>query len=721
MRIDHIAYQRATRVAGFGFLLQAGTGIAMLLFGLIFNDSTLKFGSFYVLTGLLVWVGLLVIFYQHAQERLEALEEDELAISRAGVGSVFDLDNEELHVAARRLRLMHKWLMPGISLLLALTLGLIVYSLARYFARVDQVALDLTEQEVEFTTTTQTGWAIAICLSLAAISFIFSRFVAGMSKQEAWQNLRGGAGYMVGNAILLLAIAIGFIFKTFENEHVVRGVATGIPVFMGFVAGEILLNFILNLYRPRRPGETPRPAFDSRVLSLFAAPDNIVRTINDAVNYQFGFDITSSWGYQLLLRSAAWLLALGVVVLLALNTMVIVEPHQQAVKLANGRIIDDKVYGSGIMWKLPWPFQSAMVFDVNRVHELTLTAKRDPYKVPAPGGGEMELDFWQTEMQNEFGFEPFIVRTSRVDVRDASTSPNQAEPRRRVAVLQQQYALVDLEATLQYRIRPAAGDEQPLLDYLTFADDEQLRRTQGLTVRELAIRNLALREITQQLSAMELETLITTNRNDLAARLRGEIQRALDNRKAGVEVLELVITMLRPAGNAANEFYRTAEARQQREQRIIRARNAIDSGFTTTLGDLSIKDEVLAKIDEFNRLEAAGSDDAAALKEEIRTLLMAGGGAAAGIIARAEKDRWVQLISTRAQASRLQGEIKKFRAAPEVYQSRQVMQVIARTLADVRKYIIGIDPEQVSMDVELQELNPVLDFSSGEDDSTGAE
>ena len=27
--------------------------------------------------------------------------------------------------------------------------------------------------------------------------------------------------------------------------------------------------------------------------------------------YQFGFDITSSWGYQLLLRSTAWLLALG--------------------------------------------------------------------------------------------------------------------------------------------------------------------------------------------------------------------------------------------------------------------------------------------------------------------------------------------------------------------------------------------------------------------------
>ena len=96
------------------------------------------------------------------------------------------------------------------------------------------------------------------------------------------------------------------------------------------VAAEIVLNFVLNLYRPRIPGETPRPAFDSKLLSLFSAPDNLVRSINEAVNYQFGFDITSSWGYQLLMRSVAWLVGRrGRWRMVVLNMIVIVEPDSR--------------------------------------------------------------------------------------------------------------------------------------------------------------------------------------------------------------------------------------------------------------------------------------------------------------------------------------------------------------------------------------------------------
>ena len=119
----------------------------------------------------------------------------------------------------------------------------------------------------------------------------------------------------------------------------------------------------------------PRPAFDSRVLSLLAAPDSIVRSLNEAVNYQFGFDITSSWGYQLLVRSFAWLLAFGALVLVGLNMIVVVEPHQQAVKLSGGAIVGG-VHGSGIMWKAPWPFATAAVYDIDRIRSVHLTARR---------------------------------------------------------------------------------------------------------------------------------------------------------------------------------------------------------------------------------------------------------------------------------------------------------------------------------------------------------
>jgi hypothetical protein len=118
MRVDHHAYRKATRVAAFGLTLQAATGLTLLLFGLLAGDTVFRFASFYVFGGLLVWLSLIVIFYQHTQQRLEALEQAEIAAARGGAGSVFAAGREEERPAARRLRVMHHWLMPIVSLLI---------------------------------------------------------------------------------------------------------------------------------------------------------------------------------------------------------------------------------------------------------------------------------------------------------------------------------------------------------------------------------------------------------------------------------------------------------------------------------------------------------------------------------------------------------------------------------------------------------------------------
>ena len=39
MRIDHHAYQQATRVAGMGLLVQGAMGLTLLVFGLMAGDS----------------------------------------------------------------------------------------------------------------------------------------------------------------------------------------------------------------------------------------------------------------------------------------------------------------------------------------------------------------------------------------------------------------------------------------------------------------------------------------------------------------------------------------------------------------------------------------------------------------------------------------------------------------------------------------------------------
>lgn len=731
MRTDHFAYQRATKVAGFGLLLQVAIGILLLVFGMVSTprDTPLVFASLYVLPGVIVWLGLVIVYHQHKLERLESLEEDELAATRGGMAetaSVFDQSREESRVAARRLAMMHKWFMPGLSLLMVVTLSLLALVMLRQMKAVSSNTAD-------FGVTTQRGWAVAICLSIAALSFIFSRFVAGMAKQPAWANLRGGAAYMVGNALVLVAVAAGTIFRFFENTEVVQAVAWAIPILMLVLAAEFTLNFILNLYRPRVPGEIPRPAFDSKLLSLFAAPDNIVRSLNEAVNYQFGFDVTSSWGYQLLLRSMAWLLGLGVVALILLSMIVVVEPYQQALRLRGGAPVMNadgtaRVYRSGIMLKWPWPFETSAIYDVSRLRNLWLTAK-----VVQP----KSVNLWTGEPPpTDVELQPFLVAspvsmtivqpgrsgipglTGMIPTPPASRPAESAGAGHEIGLdaptkedlaaeaVSAVYALVDAEMVLQYRIKSDGG----LLNYLEFSTD-YIARTQQLTERERALRDIALTVVTSELSRRSIDEVLSPGRSDLTLDLVSKIQQAFDRAKTGVEVIALEIPMLRPSGAAAEKFEEQSIGRQGASEFKAKAERNVSATFSFLIGDQSKAAEVLRLIDEYDALRLANSPEAAKKRIVIEQMLVRGGGQAAQTIADAERDRWVQLMQRRAQASSVQSQLAAYRAAPNLYQQREIMRVYAQLFPTIDKYVIGIDPTRVRIDMDLKKVNPILDFA----------
>ncbi len=745
MRIDHFAYQRGTQAAGFGLLLQAAFGLTLLLFGLLAGDTTFTFASVYVLLGLLVWLSLVIIFQQHKLERLEALEEDELAAAREGTSSIFDASDEQ-RVAARRLGLMHKWMMPIVSL--AIAAGLIIGSVAMIFrmGRID--AADL-EQIKPLALTGQVGWGIAVCLAFALVSFIFSRFIAGMAKQEAWQNLRGGAGYMVGNALVLLAIAVGLGFRIFGNDNVMVIIGWIIPGYMLIIAVEIVLNFVLNLYRPRIPGEVPRPAYDSKLLSLLAAPDSIVRSLNEAVNYQFGFDISSSWGYQLLLRSIGWLVLLGVMVIVLLNTMVVVEPHQQAIRLRHGEIVGE-VHGSGIMWKWPWPRDTAAIYDVERVRELELTGRR-----PRPD----DLHQWSRGVnlwshRHEELFRPFLVGAMRIDEElddfdefeglgpepaDAEefadliggtggTDSPMAGATAAAANLEEVtrvYSLLDAEIIMQYRIRSDA-DGRGLLDYLSFAPDVppvSLRRTQRSTRQDI-MRHLALREISNHLADLSLDEALSRNRRDLARTLREKVQRAFDEINAGVEVLAINMPMMRPSGDVGAEFHELAFRRQSRLEHVARAERSVVTQLATLVGDPETGRRVMQELDEYDQLrDELGSqhEDVVEKRQAIENLLLESSGLAGTSIRLSEANRWNELMTQRAQAERVRSLFGAYSASPRLYEQREIMRVYSESLRGVRKYLVGIDPERAEIDLELKELSPLVDFSLAVGEGDGNE
>ena len=709
MRVDHFAYQQATRVAGFGLLLQLGIGLTLLLYGLLGRDTSMVFSSFYVLIGIGVWIALIVVFHQHRLERLEALEEDELREARPDA-SIFDASREETGLAARRLRQMHKWMLPIASLLVAGLLILLSVLAFTWLAKLSDPE-SRTNLEYDFQVGGATGWQIAICLGFAVVAFIFSRFVAGMSKQAEWQNLRGGAGYMVGNALVCLAIAVGIVFTLFEKSGAMKVVAQGVLIFMFAVAAEIVLNFILNLYRPRRRGETPRPAFDSRILSLLAAPDSIVRSINEAVNYQFGFDITSSWGYQLLLRSISWLVLFAVVALLALSTLVVVEPDQQGVRLRFGRIVGDVKQGE-VVWKLPWPIETVETYDVGLVRDLPLgpslnespkvniwrtdedegNSQRRSYLVAAP----KMTDAVRRAVEGLEASDASLASTIGDDVDEEASRSSAATDS-----LGGRFALVEADIVLRWRVKPGA-----LIEFLSFSSDAPMRRS-SLNMRERALEAIALRQISQYLSREPLGEVLSPKERSLLTRLQSSVQAAYDEQKTGVEVVSLVIPSLQPAAGAAASFeeisIETANARKIVEE----AKRTVAVTMAALVGDAESAGNIASLIHQLRDVEVEkgiDSPEARAKRAEIEKLLVDGRAGAASLISTARSSRWKIITDAQETASEVLGQSAAFHAAPELYRQRAIMDVLATTLNTVRmKYILGPSPDRVNVDIQMRE------------------
>ena len=725
MRIDHHAYQRATRVATAGLAVQLAIALLLLIFGKTtgpmlgdptrilpgqpppptLSDSASVIAAAWAFCGLIVWLGLILVFHQHKLERLESLEFDS-GPRVDDQGRMFAAD--EARVARKRLDLMHRILMPTLSLLYAGLLIGLAWAVIWWMGVKDAAGVDYGK----FGVTELPGWQLAVAFGSALIGFIFSRFVAGMALQKAWTNLRGGAAVMVGNALVACALGVGTVFLLLEEKPgdatpVLEAISYGIAFFMIAVATEALLNFILNLYRPRRVGEVPRPAFDSRVLSLLAAPDSIVRSINEAVNYQFGFDITSSWGYQLLLRNFVKLAAIGIVVVLALTTLVVVQPQEQAVRLRFGERVG-KVYEGGPMAKLPWPVDSALVYDVNLVRELPLGLVQpvQPGEVITWGAQTGELD----KNANLF----LVGAGARLTPGRSNTQGIGLSEAVAEAQATDQFALVEADIVLQYRVR--SGQLEKFLD---FSNDARGRGDQ-LNMRERMLKSVAMREVTRVMSTRSLDEVLTppTDR-PLVDVLATSIQAAYDALECGVEVVGVSIPRLRPPGSEGGKFEELSIARQNGRRQLEKEQSTVSTNLSMIAGDVARAEELVKGIGELKALESefARTKDPAVrakadeLQARLEQIVIDSRARAASVISAARAMRWSTLMDAQAISQEVLGQASAWKVDPELYKARKTMEVLGQALASVRvKYMLLPDAERVKLDIEMQEPSSGLNL-----------
>lgn len=693
MKADYLNHRLAMHRSLLGLAIQLALGLLLLIYSVMARDMAAMMASWFVLLGTVVWLTLAIVSDQHRRERVEAMEAESLAAADAASASVFDEGAADLRVAAKRLKFMYSVVVPAVSVLL----GIVLVAIGLWQFRVGMANLppgDVHQLRVP------RGWPIGIGVALAFASFVYARYVAGMARQKVWSNLRAGGSYLAGTALVGLSIVLAHFVDLFGPDTLVRYLLVVFPGAMIGLGAEILLNFVLDIYRPRVAGETPRPAFDSRILGFVAAPDRIAESISEAINYQLGFDVTSTWFYQLLSRWVLALIAVGVLVIWLLTSLAVVEPHQRGMMVRFGRIVNPDV-GPGLHFKAPWPI--------------------DRLEIPA-----------YTRKNSEGKVELQMRTTTGVRVINAGTSPPTDDGRPILWTTEhatEDYSIVQLtrggRAESEGRDLALVAVEIPV--HYAVRDVEAYERLGPPEHRDSLLKAIAQRESMIYLSTLTLDEVLDTRRAEISRELRARIERAygeLNVLRPGEPVVELLFVGaegVHPPRQVAPRFEQVVEATQKYLANLSRARADATRALTSVVGSVELADAISRQIDVLDglndELRRAGEQDRARLEASIaaqelviQELIETAGGSAATKLLAARASRWTAHMGARARAERYQGQVRLWLASPELFQATVMFDALAEAMRRSRVYVTDHRFGQRHITIDAQDERSVQEF-----------
>lgn len=699
MRADlqNFKYAASVSLRGLGF--QVFSGAVMLVYAAIARDGAGYILSAFLGVGVLAWLTLFIVFDQHRRERIEAMEAEALASAPGAGGSVFE-GQEDFRPAAKRLAALYKVFVPASSILI----GLILLGVGAW----QGIKAYQAEQVFRFAVSTKPGWALGLGAAMAVLGFIGARYVAGLSKVGVWANLRGGAAWTIGSTLAWGALALAHMIDYVGTDTFVKHLAITASAFMVLIGLETFVNFVLAVYRPRRAGESPRPAFDSNVLALFATPDRVIKSVGGAISYQLGFDVTKGWLWQLLSRRMPLLLGVGLVVLWLLTSIVTVEPHQRAMILRWGRPVQSDV-APGLHFKAPWPIDTVYVPEYYtkddkgrlRLQDRTVTGLRRVELGTNPPANK-DAVLWTNDHIGEEVWQYVRIGGGK-------------ESRGLTDV-----AVVSVEMPMQF----------------TVTNVEVFDRLGPPEQREAYLRAVARREVTRFFQTASLDEVLGGDRAELSAAIRGRVQMALDALNpgpdgkplgAGVQVQFLAISGSHPPKDIANSFEGPVQASQRREARVSAAETEAAVRLTQVAGNSDLARSLVAEIARHDELRnqaklAQGTPGAAPLaaqlaEQEIRITGMLGeaGGSAGAAISTARAARWSTHMTARRDAVRYAGQLAVYEASPEVFMLSKYFETLRGVMKDARVYIVPDRVATIRTDLDLTAKDTGMDIFRDKD------
>ena len=667
--------KRPEQVAWFSLVL------SLIFFGIAFFLG--RWSAFFAISAVawqllgaaLIWLILAIQFHQRSLAEQEKLDMKQLAEDKRG-SALFEGKGERatlLAAAQRRLDLLEKWFIPIFGAFIAayeIALGIILLK------GLGSVGSAQTQQPL----------VCAIGLTAVAfVSFLMSRYATGMSVEAHWKPLRAGGSYLLGLAVVCFALALTLAAVHFQYATPVKVVAYVIPILLIVLGVETALNTILDIYRPRLKGQYSRAAFDSRLLGVINEPGGVFRSAAAAIDYQFGFKVSETWFFKLIERAIVSLILFSAVTLYLASCIVVVEPNEEAIveRFGNpltkaGEVRDMK---PGIHLKLPWPIDIAYTYPTKEV--LDLYVGYVPKTDPRTGRPIVEaaLLWGQTHYEEEYS------------VLVASEFVGQELGEGAVPV-----SLVKTNIPVQYRIKD-------LYAYL-YGHRDPASFLEAICYRELARFAASARvEVDDLHSQQGVDSLFGAGRTKAKDVLSQRIQQAADDEGLGIELVFLGVQGIHPPPEVAPDYEAVIGAVQKKQALVLQA----EAGRHRTLGNLigSVREayELADLAAAYQEAQSAGrTEDVERLGKQFDEAFAQAKGGIFKTLREAQSYAYEKATLAEATGQRFAGQVKAYRAAPNIYTREQRLAALEEALVGIRKFVVAADPNDTEVIiVDLQD------------------
>lgn len=675
--------KRAQHVAAMGIVLQLASFGILLGISSWAESPAVYTAARFMFAGIPIWIILFLVFKQVRRVGAEQLESAELIRAKESgrTTTIFDVEDEALLLEQNRLRWMIRWMLPSVAVIVAMIL------LFGHF-----IAWDW-DMEPAFQSVNDGGMARTLhptmmmwfIVGVGFICFLYARYALALSQLKDWRLLHAGATYMAGNAIICLGLAIALMSTTIEWVEPLMAYAT--RVLMILLGLEMVTNFVMDFYRPRQSGMLSRPSFDSRILGLTSEPGSIAKSIAETINYQFGFEVSSTWFYQLLQRWLFPIMVVTTLIVFLMSSFVIVDANEAAVVERFGRLTqaEGEYLGPGIHLKWPYPIDKVRRAPVSQIGELVIGEAAEEEEEHSHGYQEAVI--W-TEAHDYVPEMMLVVAAPKSQ--DERALELESDPdddtARSVAV-----SLLMVSIPIEYRIKS-------IHQYLYRYEDP-------IKVME----SVAYQYLSDYAAGVDIDNLMGPGRKAFNREIKSLIQHRLDDLEVGIEIVFVGIRDAHPpAKNKVAAAFQGAIASQTDMLATINAARGESRKILTRIAGTVSRSKTLDKaIREKDRLQTQEHVDPEALSRaeaRIEDLLLGSekkripplSGQAAAMIANAHADASRKISETAAKARVFQTELVAYRAAPELYKQRKRLEVF-QDIDDIRKYLILGDMSKVEV------------------------